>query len=89
MAKIARITNFTKFYTWKEKRSRRASRCLLDFCAHLQQQTVLVIINVLRGTLLSRFVDISGPFLASLLSKSGILLHLLFLRFFRYLSGVF
>ena len=25
MAKIARTTNFTKFYTWKEKRSRRAS----------------------------------------------------------------
>ena len=25
MAKIARITNFTKFYTWKEERSRRAS----------------------------------------------------------------
>ena len=25
MAKIARITNFTKFCTWKEERSRRAS----------------------------------------------------------------
>ena len=25
MAKIRRTTNFTKFYTWKEKRSRRAS----------------------------------------------------------------
>ena len=35
------------------------------------------------------FADILGPFLASLLSKSGILLHLLFLRFLRYLSRVF
>ena len=35
------------------------------------------------------FADISGPFLASLLSKSGILLHLLFFRFLRYLSWVF
>ena len=25
MAKIARATNFTKFYTWKEERTRRAS----------------------------------------------------------------
>ena len=33
--------------------------------------------------------DISGPFLASLLSKSGILLHLLFLLYLRYLSQVF
>ena len=24
MAKIARTTDFTKFYTWREKRSRRA-----------------------------------------------------------------
>ena len=32
------------------------------------------------------FGDISGPFLASFLSKSGILLHLLFLR---YLSWMF
>ena len=35
------------------------------------------------------FVDISGPFLASLLSKSWMLLYLLFLRFLRYLSWVF
>ena len=35
------------------------------------------------------FADISGPFLASLLSKSGILLNLFFLRFLRYLSWVF
>ena len=35
------------------------------------------------------FADISGPFSASLLSKSGMLLHLLFLRFLRYLSWVF
>ena len=35
------------------------------------------------------FADISGPFLASLLSKSGILLHSLFFRFLRYLSWVF
>ena len=35
------------------------------------------------------FADISGPFLASLLSKSGILLHLLFLLYLRYLSQVF
>ena len=27
MAKIARTTNFTKFYTQKEKRSRRSQRC--------------------------------------------------------------
>ena len=32
---------------------------------------------------------ISGSFLASLLSKSGILLHLLFLRFLRYLLVIF
>ena len=31
------------------------------------------------------FADISGPFLTSSLSKSGILLHLLFLRYLRYL----
>ena len=35
------------------------------------------------------FADISGPFLASLLFKSGILLHLLFLGYLRYLSRVF
>ena len=35
------------------------------------------------------FADISGPLLASLLSKSRILLHLLFLRFLRYLSWLF
>ena len=35
------------------------------------------------------FADILGPFLASLLSKSGILSHLLFLRFVRYLLRVF
>ena len=35
------------------------------------------------------FADISGPFLASLLSKSGILLHLLFLRCLRYLALAF
>ena len=35
------------------------------------------------------FADISGPFLASFLSKSKILLNLLFLRFLRYLSWVF
>ena len=35
------------------------------------------------------FADISGPFLVSSLSKSRILLNLLFLRFLRYLSWVF
>ena len=35
------------------------------------------------------FADILGPFLASFLSKSRILLNLLFLRFLRYLSWVF
>ena len=35
------------------------------------------------------FADTSGPFLVSLLSKSGMLLHLLFLRFLRYLSWMF
>ena len=35
------------------------------------------------------FAVILGPLFASLLSKSGILLHLLFLRFLRYLSWVF
>ena len=35
------------------------------------------------------FADISGPFLISSFSKSGILLNLLFLRFLRYLSRVF
>ena len=35
------------------------------------------------------FADISGPFLTSSLSKSGILLHLLFLRCLRYLALAF
>ena len=35
------------------------------------------------------FANISTPFLTSSLSKSRILLHLLFLRFFRYLSSMF
>ena len=35
------------------------------------------------------FADISGPLLISSFSKSGILLHLLFFRFLRYLSRVF
>ena len=35
------------------------------------------------------FADISGPFLASFLCKSGILLHLVFLRHLRYFSWVF
>ena len=35
------------------------------------------------------FADISGPFLVSSFSRSGILLHLLFLRFLRYFSRVF
>ena len=35
------------------------------------------------------FADISGPFLVSSFSKSGILLNLLFLRFLRYLSRAF
>ena len=38
---------------------------------------------------LAIFADISGPLLISSFSKSGILLHFLFLRFLRYLSRVF
>ena len=35
------------------------------------------------------FADISGPFLISSFSRSGVLLNLLFLRFLQYLSWVF
>ena len=91
MAKIARTT---KFDTMKDERSRRASRCpqisqksqkkyFCDICHGCFKLARKILVTF---AIFAIIADISGPFLASLLSKSGILLHLLLLR---YLSRVF
>ena len=57
-----------------------------DICHGCFQHATKILVTF---AIFAIFADISGPFLASLLSKSWMLLYLLFLRFLRYLSWVF
>ena len=60
-----------------------------DFCDICDRCFKLARKILVTFAIFAIIADISGPFLASLLSKSGILSHFLFLRFLRYLSRVF
>ena len=85
-----------KWYIKGAVSCRYSSFCLIlpicyfcDFCdichgCFSSQEKSLLLLRFLRY-----FSDISGPFLVSSFSKSGILLNLLFLQFLRYLSWVF